>query len=305
MSPWLLAIHVDPDSDKLRHMDPIRELDRREADEIESAEEFLALYFAAPDLPYFMRKSEEVFTAYESLERALSSTPSTFTIEPIVHELRMRFAEFLLAKRVYLEHLETRIKRQDGTSSLRWAAHSARKAREFDSSWGYAVAYALRNFCHVEFPGAFHSTASLDEDEMISTTVDYFIRRDETIARGDFTRSQVEAFLRCPPEIPVLELVGDATNAVGRVHASDMAVCLPRAKNHLAKLQRYVSEAKADAHSTIAVASSDPRSGKFSLPVTVGRTWNSWIGLAEQGSFRVHGPWGTDYVLEGPPAAQL
>jgi hypothetical protein len=107
------------------------------------------------------------------------------------------------------------LKRTYGEDSRRVAAFKELTSTTFDASTSYRLAYGLRNYLHVDLPGAFESRAWLDEATgETHTSLDLILNAATLLERLDgwhrTTRQDLESG---PAEISVSQLIADAHGA--------------------------------------------------------------------------------------------
>jgi hypothetical protein len=111
---------------------------------------------------------------------------------------------FLVSVRTYLDHTETKIKKEFGKESVQWKRVKAACSAEYDGFFAYRFLYRLRNYvqhCGAP-PSIIHSSANLADRESkeVKRAGALYLTRDRLLEDYDGWGEQVAADLRSLPE---------------------------------------------------------------------------------------------------------
>lgn len=117
---------------------------------------------------------------------------------------------FLSSVRTYLDHTETRLKREYGSSSEEYLLFQTETAKAYDEYFEYRFLYKLRNFSqHCGLPaGSAAINAFQDENLIHRDSMNVFFKRDTLLSKFDKWGKVVEIDLKgMPDQFDVLPLV--------------------------------------------------------------------------------------------------
>lgn len=94
---------------------------------------------------------------------------------------------FLSAVRTYLDHTETRLKREFGENSEEYKTFKTETSTAYDNNFSYRFLYKLRNFSqHCGLPtGSIHHNSTGDENGKTINTLTLSLVRDELLSKFD------------------------------------------------------------------------------------------------------------------------
>ncbi|CAD79087.1 MAG TPA: hypothetical protein DDX19_05365 [Rhodopirellula baltica] len=156
---------------------------------------------------------------------------------------------FLGAMRTYLDHTETRLKRQFGKDSEQVAAFKGAASKSFDSSFAYRFVYRLRNFTqHCGMPLG-HIAANASQQQTDATTkiaqLDFFLDRDHLLRDFDGWGNVVEPDLRSQPaRFPLQPLIEATVAEIRAINAVVSRSEIEAAGDRVSGLLNLIDEAR-------------------------------------------------------------
>lgn len=153
---------------------------------------------------------------YADLETKLNSyltkSPQLdfYEFDNLFVDLNRLILNLLSSIRTYLDHTETRLKREYGVSSEEWLLFKQQTSYAYDNYFEYRFLYKLRNYSqHCGLPaGSAEVTSFQDENSIWRDKMNVLFNRDNLISEYDGWTNLVEADLKKMPEkFDVLPLV--------------------------------------------------------------------------------------------------
>ncbi len=130
--------------------------------------------------------------------------PNIFLAEgnPVYLNINRLILNFLSSLRTFLDHTETRLKRQYGQDSEEFKIFKVLTNNAFDESFGYRFLYKLRNYSqHCGLPsGAMNTYSTGNEKGETVNTLSLFLVRDDLLKNYDSWGEKVKEELKNQPD---------------------------------------------------------------------------------------------------------
>lgn len=198
----------------------------------------------------------ETFHYVQTAARLGRHFPSGNRQHTMVRPLLAALVNFLAANRLYLDHAETRIKRVYGQNSDAADRFGQVTAAAFDSKFGYAFMYKLRNYCvHCGIPPMSLSADARPEDPDAAPTVRWTLDRDQLLNSFDGWASVKGRLEAQSDSLDVLELATEAMSGlkdvIRAVTEIDLDYVLDSIEPLASLATRLAPGGEADAHALI------------------------------------------------------